>query len=103
MRAPIRAYNQILFLVYENDLQTNTSLKVLNFANDTLLYTTFKTDTAYLNSELSEILIWSKDIRLELNTDKTRCMLFHSIKTGYWKNIILEIKKDNLFIKKLNS
>ena len=40
---------QILFLVYENDLQNNTCLKVLNFPNDTLLYTTFKTETAYLN------------------------------------------------------
>ena len=30
-------------------------------------------------------------------------MLFHSIKTDYWKNIILDVKKDNSFIKKVNS
>ena len=31
----------LLFLVYINDLQNSTSLKVLNFGNNTLLYTTF--------------------------------------------------------------
>ena len=56
----------LLFLVYINDLQNNTSLNVLNFADDTLLYTTFKkdnykTDTAYLNSELDNISKWLKD------------------------------------------
>ena len=82
-----------LFLVYIyiNDLQNNTSLNVLNFADDTLLYTTFKknnhkTDTAYLNSELNNLSKWLKDNRLKLNTDKTRYMLLHSGKTEVWKN-----------------
>ena len=30
----------LLFLIHINDLQNNTSLKVLNFADDTLLYKT---------------------------------------------------------------
>ena len=43
----------LLFLVYINNLQNNTSLKVLNLADDTLLLYTFrkynyKTDTAYI-------------------------------------------------------
>ena len=45
----------LLFLVYINKLQNNTTIKFINFADDTLLYTTFKKNTykkdnAYLNS-----------------------------------------------------
>ena len=37
------ALGLLLFLVYKNDLQNNNnSLKVLNFAKNTLLHTTFK-------------------------------------------------------------
>ena len=32
----------LLFLVHINDLQNNTNLKILNFADDTLLYRTFE-------------------------------------------------------------
>ena len=44
---------ELLFFVYINDQQNSTSLKVLNFADNTLIYATFKkdnytTDTAYL-------------------------------------------------------
>ena len=35
----------LLFLIYINDLQNNTNLKVLNFADDTLLYSTFSKKT----------------------------------------------------------
>ena len=38
----------MLFLIHINDLQNNTSLRVLNFADDTMLYKTF-TQTTYLN------------------------------------------------------
>ena len=38
----------LLFLIHINDLQNNTSLRVLNFADDTMLYKTF-TKTTYLN------------------------------------------------------
>ena len=95
----------LLFMVYINDLQNNTSLKVLNFADNTLLYTRFKkdnhkTNTAYLNSELDDISKGLKENRLKLNTFKTRCMIFYSIKIDIWKNIILHIQLDNSFIKK---
>ena len=98
----------LLFLVYINDLQNNTSLNVLNFADDTLLYTTFKkdnykTDTAYLNSELGNVSKWLKDNRLKLNTDKTRYMLFHSGKTKVWKNTNLHIKIGNTSILKVEN
>ena len=39
---------RLLFLININDLQNNTSLKVLNFADDTMLYKTITKDT-YLN------------------------------------------------------
>ena len=50
----------LLFLVYTNDIQNKTSLKVLNFAEDILLYKTFKKDsyktgTTYVNLELDNI------------------------------------------------
>ena len=35
----------LVFLIYINDLQNIISLKVLNFTDDTLLYTTFKKHT----------------------------------------------------------
>ena len=35
----------LLFLVYINNLLNKTTLKVLNFADDTLLYTTLKKNT----------------------------------------------------------
>ena len=31
----------LLFLIHRNDLQNNSSLKILNFADDTLLYRPF--------------------------------------------------------------
>ena len=71
-------------MIYKN----KTSLKVSSFADDTLLYTTFKngnykTDTAYLSSELDNVPKWFKYDRLKLYTDKTRCMLFHLNKIVY--------------------
>ena len=38
----------LLFLIHTKDLQNNTSLNVLNFADGTMLYKTFTKDT-YLN------------------------------------------------------
>ena len=68
-----------------HDIQNNTSLKVLNFAEDILLYKTFKKDsyktgTTYVNLELDSISKWLKGSRLKINTDMTRCILFHSVK-----------------------
>ena len=75
----------MLFLVYINNLQNNTTLKVLNFADDTLLYTTLKNIyqkySIYFNSQLENVskkLIYNS---LKLNVNKTRYMLFHSGKT----------------------
>ena len=42
----------LLFLININDLENNTWLKVINIANDTMLYETFAKDT-YLNDSKS--------------------------------------------------
>ena len=80
----------LLFLIYIYNLQNNTTLKVLNFADDTLLYTTlkkntYKRDNAYLNTELENVSKWLMDNKLKLNVNKTRYMLFHSGKMDIWK------------------
>ena len=41
----------LLFLIHINDLPNNTSLKVLNFSNDTLLYKTFNNNTYSQDSD----------------------------------------------------
>ena len=56
----VSVFEPLLFLVYINYLQNITSLKVLNFSDDTLLYSKFekdkyKTDIACLNSQLDNI------------------------------------------------
>ena len=66
----------LFFLVYINNLQNNTTLNVINFADDRLLYTTFKKNTykrdnEYLNSQLKNVSRWLIDNRLKLNLNKT--------------------------------
>ena len=56
----------LLFLININDLQNNTSLKVLDFADNTLLYRTFNKNTYLqdsdnLNFELQKFLYYFKE------------------------------------------
>ena len=76
----------LLFLVYINNLQNKTTLKVLNLADETLLYTslkknTYQRDNIYLNSDLKNVSKCLIDNRLKLNANKTRYMLIHFGKT----------------------
>ena len=97
----------LLFLIHINDLQNNTSLKVLNFADDTMLYKTF-TKTTYLNdsknfnTELTKVSDWLMLNRLKLNLNKTRSMILHKSKSNFWKNIDLNVKIGKTDIKKTN-
>ena len=87
----------LLFLININDLQINTSLSVLNFAYDTLLYKTLPKNT-YLNNsknfntELSKVSDWLMVNKLKLNLDKTRSMLINQSKNSFWKSIELNEK-----------
>ena len=98
----------LLFVIHINDLQNNTSLRVLNFADDTMLYKTF-TKTTYLNdsknfnTELTKVSDWLMVNRLKLNLNKTRSMILHQSKNNFWKNIDLNVKIGKTDIKKTNN
>ena len=69
-------FGPLFFILYIDNSQNNTTLKVINFADDTLLYTTFKKNTykkdnEYLNSQLKNVSRWLIDNRLRLNLNKT--------------------------------
>ena len=98
----------LLFLVHINDLQNNTNLKILNFADDTLLYRTFEKDTYLqdnenLNFELQKVSNWLKENKLKLNIDKTRTILFHPGKSVFWKNLNFEVKIGKTAVKMVKS
>ena len=98
----------LLFLIHINDLQNNTSLRVLNFADDTMLYkiftkTTYLNDSKIFNTELSKTSDWLIVNKLKLNLNKTRSMLLHQSKNSFWKNIDLTVKIGKTVIKKTNS
>ena len=89
--------NRVKNVFLNKNVVMYTTLKVLNFADDTLLNTTLKKNTYQrnnkdLNSELENVSKWLIDNRLKLNVNKTRYMLFYSSKTGVWKNTILDIR-----------
>ena len=72
----------LLFLIFINDLpeSISSSTTVDVFADDTTLScSSLLSDTASLHSNLSENMVelekWSKNSRLQLNTDKTKSML----------------------------
>ena len=69
----------IVFYTY-NEIQNYNNSKTLNFADDTLLYTTFQRNIYVkdLNLELINKNSDSLNVnKLKLNVNKTRCMLFH--------------------------
>ena len=41
--------------------------------------------------------------KLKLNIDKTRCMLFHPVKTNFWKSITFDVMIGKTIIKNVNS
>ena len=74
------------------------TLKILNFSDDTLLYTTFKKH-AYIQN-INKLYLELKNVSDELIVNKlkeifnkTRYMLFHPVKTNFKKkNKIFEVK-----------
>ena len=89
----------LLFLLHINDLQNSTKLNVLNFADDTLLYTTLDTGKnvdKFINDELNNVDTWLKSNQLKLNLNKTKYMLFQprSKKFKTLQNLKLYLHKD---------
>ena len=74
-------------------MQFSTSMNILNFADDTLFYMTFKTKLDMeikLNSELTKISNWLNYNHLKLNTSKTKYMVF-SPNSNIWRDLSLRI------------
>ena len=98
----------LLFLIHINDLHNNTSLNVLNFADDTLLYKTYTKDT-YLNDsknfniELKKVSDWLMGNKLKLNLNKTRSMILYQSKKNFWKNNDPSVKIGKTDISNANS
>ena len=70
----------LLFLIMINDLKNSTNMNVLNFADDTLLYTKIsKTNNIELeiNTELNKVHKWLKTNHLKLNFSKTNFIRFY--------------------------
>ena len=87
----------MLFLIHINDLQNNTSLKALNFADDTMFYKIFIKEK-YLNysknfnkglKKVSDCFMGNK---VKLYFKKTRSMILHQSKNSYLKNIEFNLK-----------
>ncbi len=87
----------LLFLIHINDLKNATDLKVLNFADDTLLYFNFSDKNfaqQYLNSELEKIEEWLSCNKLKANSSKTKYMVFAPRLRAY-SNINFQLKLTN--------
>ena len=89
----------LLFLLHINDLQNITKLKLLNFADDTLLYTTIDNDNNpgnFINDELSKVDTWLTHNQLKPNLNKTKYMLFlpRSKKFKSLENLKLYLNSD---------
>lgn len=83
----------LLFIVHINDMQFCTSMKVLNFADDTLFYMKFKNKNNMeikLNNELDKIYSWLNNNHLRVNTSKTKYMVF-APNLKIWKGLSLNI------------
>ena len=69
----------ILFLIYVNDIKYSTDMSILSFADDTTAYLSHNNiDDLYriTNSELTKMNDWLSANKLQLNTKKTKYILF---------------------------
>ncbi len=85
----------LLFLILINDLTNCSKFKVINFADDTLLYYNFtQTDPInhILNEELDKIIYWLKINHLKLNVSKTNFMIFSA---AYNNPVSIKLKPIN--------
>ena len=91
----------LLFLIHLNDFERATNFKIINFADDSLLYKSFdSTDNIehILNKELINVDSWLTNNHLKINTKKTKFMFF-SPNTKLWNkadNITLKINNNIL-------
>lgn len=97
----------LLFIIYINDICRATDyFDVIIYADDTTLCSSIKVEltaaqnSKNINDELQNISIWLKSNKLSLNTNKTKCMIFHNIQK---KVDQLEIKLNGKQIETVSS
>jgi len=66
----------LLFVIYINDIDESVGSKILKFADDTKIYLNIKSpeDIANLQSDLCNLVSWSKDWQMLFNVDKCKVM-----------------------------
>lgn len=89
----------LLFLIYINDLAKSTNLFSLLFADDTTFLVSAKTlDEAIgiLNIELKKICYWFRTNELNINSSKTKFMIFTRNESNInWDNIDVHLDYNN--------
>ena len=86
----------LLFIIYINDMQNCTHLKLIHYADDSTAYLSHDNiDTLCntVNHELTKIDEWIKANKLSLNTDKTFYSLFTNKKINHIPDIIMRNHK----------
>ena len=79
----------LLFLIHINDFENCTNMKVINFADDTLLYCGVDNLSGIqesIDNELKNIINWMQINHLKLNLTKTNYMIF-SPKSNKFKSL----------------
>ena len=82
----------LLFLIYINDMQKCTTLKMIHYADDSTAVTSHNNLNhlcAYVNSELQKIDDWTRANKLSLNVNKTNFSLFTNKRLNEIPNIII--------------
>lgn len=85
----------IIWNLYIAHLPTNENIKILQFADDTILYLSHKDPSSaqYLfNNYLKQLFEWFKNWKLKLNENKTQLIHFIGQKNDVNKNIKYKIK-----------
>jgi len=89
----------ILFIIYMNDINASTSLKLLSYADDTTIYSSHTEVTklfSNLNNELPSLDDWFRANKLALNVKKTKFSIFSPQKVAIDEQHILTLNNSNI-------
>jgi len=66
----------LLFVLYINDIDEAVNSRILNFADDTMIYrvVSLADEIVGLRADLSSLVFWSKDWQMLFNTGKCKVM-----------------------------
>ena len=69
----------LFYIAYANDIPNDLRNQVTLYADDTVIYTSSKSETNLqrkLQMDMKELSQWCQDNKLTINTDKTKLMIF---------------------------